>query len=172
MQKVGSEIKSRHDIVVNIHLNNILIQRGLITHEQRWEDWKTVHTAKDEISIETEHCQSDEWRSKGRIRGARLKPDIVWLRSDAGEWRNVVVDVKVTSTDKMNEAFREKDEKYRVWETSETREKKVAKAVKVPIIISLEGAVHKDSVMRWKDFAPDIKVDWVGWPKTSSATLW
>ena len=29
----------------------------------------------------------------------------------------VVVDVKVTSTDKMNEAFKEKDEKYQEWET-------------------------------------------------------
>ena len=33
--------------------------------------------------------------------------------------------------------------------------------VMVPIIISHDGAVHKDSVRRWKEFAPDIKVDWV-----------
>ena len=45
--------------------------------------------------------------------GAKLKPDLVWLRRDAGDkWRKVVVDVKITSTDKMNESFREKDEKY------------------------------------------------------------
>ena len=31
----------------------------------------------------------------------------------------------------------------------------------VPLVISHDGAVHKDSVKRWKNFAPDIKVDWV-----------
>ena len=31
----------------------------------------------------------------------------------------------------------------------------------VPLIISHDGAVHRDSVRRWKSFAPDIKVDWV-----------
>ena len=41
------------------------------------------------------------------------------------------------------------------------KEKKVAMAVMVPLIISHDGAVHKDSVRRRKDFAPDIKVDWV-----------
>ena len=59
---------------------------------------------------------------KGRISGAKLKPDLVWLRRDSGDqWRKVVVDVKVTSADKMNKAFREKDEKCRVWATRETR---------------------------------------------------
>ena len=72
-----------------------------------------------------------------------------------------MVDVKVTSTDDMNKSFKEKDEKYRVWATIETREKKVAKAVMVPLIISHDGAVHKDTIRRWKDFAPDIQVDWV-----------
>ena len=42
----------------------------------------------------------------------------------------------------MNKAFKEKDEKYRVWTTQDTREKKVAKAVMVPIIVSHDGAVH------------------------------
>ena len=32
----------------------------------------------------------------------------------------------------------------------------------VPLIISHDGAVHKDSIRRWKSFAPDIQVDWVG----------
>ena len=65
---------------------------------------------------------------KWRVAGAKLKPDLVWLRRDnGGEWRKVVVDVKVTSTDKMSEAFKEKDEKYREWATWETREKKVGK---------------------------------------------
>ena len=41
------------------------------------------------------------------------------------------------------------------------REKKVVMAVMVPLIISHDGAIHKDSKRRWKDFAPDIKVDWV-----------
>ena len=86
----------------------------------------------------------------------------MWLRRDqGGQWRKVVVDVKVTSTDKLNEAFKEKDEKYRVWATQETRETKVSKAVMVPLIISHNGAVHKDTIRRWKDFAPDITVDWV-----------
>ena len=34
-------------------------------------------------------------------------------------------------------------------------------AVMVPLIISHDGAVHRDSIRRWKDFAPDIAVDWV-----------
>ena len=72
-----------------------------------------------------------------------------------------MVDVKVTSTDQLNKAFREKDEKYREWTTRETRERKVAKVVLVPLIISHDGAVHKDAVKRWKDFAPDINIDWV-----------
>ena len=64
------------------------------------------------------------------------------------------MDVKVTSSDKMNEAFREKDDKYREWATKETQEKKVAKVVMVPLIISHDGAVHRDTVRRWKDFFP------------------
>ena len=62
--------------------------------------------------------RSEEWRHKGRVTGAKLKPDIVKLRHDAeGKWKTVVVDVKVTSTDKMNEAFKEKDDKYSEWAT-------------------------------------------------------
>ena len=45
--------------------------------------------------------------------------------------------------------------------TKETRETKVVKAVMVPIIVSHDGAVHNDTIRRWKDFTPDIKVDWV-----------
>ena len=121
-----------------------------------------VRTARDEITIGTEHWRSDEWKKKGRVTGARLKPDLVWLRREpGGQWRKVVVDVKITSTDKMNEAFKEKDDKYWELATKETLEDKVVKAVMVPLIITHDGAVHKDSVRRWKDFAPDIKVDWV-----------
>ena len=121
-----------------------------------------MRTPRDEITIGTEHWRSDEWRNKGRVAGAKLKPDSVWLRHDSGDqWRKVVVDVKITSTDKMSEAFKEKDDKYRVWATQETREEKVAFAVMVPLIISHDGTIHKVSIKRWKNFAPDIKVDWV-----------
>ena len=160
-RKVSGEINARHDIIVNILLNNILVQRGLISHEQEWEDRKMVRTRTDEITIGTEHWRSDEWKGKGRVAGAKLKPDLVWLRCDGGEWRKVVVDVKVTSTDKMNDAFKEKDDKYREWTAQETREENVAKAVMVPLIITHDGAVHRDTVRRWNDFAKDIKVDWV-----------
>ena len=40
-------------------------------------------------------------------------------------------------------------------------EKKVSKAVMVPLISSHDGAVHRDTIKRWKTFAPDIQVDWV-----------
>ena len=71
--------------------------------------------------------------------GAKLRPDLVWLRRDSGDqWRKVVVDVKVTSTDKMNEAFKENDDKCREWATKEMREKKVVMVVMVPLIISHE----------------------------------
>ena len=43
----------------------------------------------------------------------------------------------------------------------ESGEKKVAQAVIVHLIISINGAIHKDTVKRRIDFAPDIQVDWV-----------
>ena len=82
-RKVAGEINSRHDLVVNILFINILIKRGLITNEQKWEDRKMVKTARDEIAIGTEHWRSEEWKDKGRVAGAKLKPDLVWLRCDA-----------------------------------------------------------------------------------------
>ena len=69
-RKVSAEINARHDNVVNILLNNILVKRGLVSHEQKWEDRKMVRTGRDEITIGTEHWRSDEWRSKGRVAGA------------------------------------------------------------------------------------------------------
>ena len=160
-KRVSGEIITRHDTVVNIILNNVLKQRGLITKELKWEDRKTVRTGRDEITG-TEHVRSEDCEGKGRVAGSKLKPDLVWLRCDSeGQWKKVVVDVKITSTEDMNKAFREKDDKYREWATKDTREKKVANVVMVPLIISHDGAVHKDSVRRWKNFAPDIKVDWV-----------
>ena len=31
----------------------------------------------------------------------------------------------------------------------------------MPLIISLDGAVHRATVKRWNDFVPDVKADWV-----------
>ena len=31
----------------------------------------------------------------------------------------------------------------------------------VPFIISHDGAVHKDTIRRWKDFSRDTTIDWV-----------
>ena len=79
--------------MVNILLNNILVQRKLVTHEQKWEDRTMVRTPTDEITIGTEHWVSEEWKDNGRVTGAKLKPDLVWLRCDSGnEWQKVVVD--------------------------------------------------------------------------------
>ena len=40
--------------------------------------------------------------------GAKLRPDLVRLRRDMDcQWKKVVVDAKVTSTDKMNKAFKQ-----------------------------------------------------------------
>ena len=64
--------------------------------------------------LKSQFLQSDEWKGLGRVAGAKLKPDLVCLRRDSGdEWRKVVVDMIVASTEDMNEAFREKDDKYR-----------------------------------------------------------
>ena len=88
--KVAGEINARHDIVVNILLNNILVRRKLITHEQNWDDRKMVRTETDEITIGTEHWRSDEWKEKGRVAGAKLKPDLVWLRREkGGQWKKL-----------------------------------------------------------------------------------
>ena len=59
-KNVASEINSRHDTVVNILPNIILKQRGLISHEQRWDEMKTNRTANAEITVGTEHPRSDE----------------------------------------------------------------------------------------------------------------
>ena len=68
-----------------------------------------VDMANDFLTIGTEHWRSNEWKEKGRVAGAKLKPDLVWLWKDAGDmWRKVVVDVKVTSTEDLNKAFQEK----------------------------------------------------------------
>ena len=68
-RRVAGEINIRHDIVVNILLNNILVQSGHVTHEQQWDDRKMVRTGRDEITIGTEHWRSDEWKDKGRVAG-------------------------------------------------------------------------------------------------------
>ena len=112
-KKVSNEINNRHDSVVNNLLNNIMIQRGLISNEQKVEDRKMVRTPHNEITVVTEHWRSDEAKCKGRVAGAKLRPDLVWLRCDAGgKLMNVMVDVMVTSTQDMNRAFKDKDDKY------------------------------------------------------------
>ena len=45
-RKVSGEINTRHDIVLDVLLNNIRIKKVLISHEQRWEDRKTVRTPR------------------------------------------------------------------------------------------------------------------------------
>ena len=62
--RMSGEIITRHGIVLNVLLNNILIQRGLISNEQKWEDRKTVRSARDEITVGIEHWVSDEWKEK------------------------------------------------------------------------------------------------------------
>ena len=59
-RKVSMEIHTRHDTVVKILLNNILVQRGVIYHEQKLEDRKTVMSARDEITVGTEHVRSED----------------------------------------------------------------------------------------------------------------
>ena len=98
---------------------------------------------------------------KGSVAGAKPRPDLVWLRRDSGDQWKKVVDVKVISTDQINNAFKEKDDKFREWTTFETWEEKVAKVVMGPLIISHDGSVHRDTVRRWKDIAQGLKVDWV-----------
>ena len=83
-RKESGDINARHDMVVNVLLNNIMIKRKLITREQKWEDRKMVRSENDEITIWTEHWRSDEWMSKGRVPGVKLKSDLVWLMRENG----------------------------------------------------------------------------------------
>ena len=130
--------------MVNILLNNILVQRGLIAHEQKWDDGKMVKTPRDEITIGTEHWRSDEWKGKGRITGAKLKPDLVWLRRDSGvQWKKVVLDVKVTSTDDMNKAKKEKD--HREWATKRDAGEESIEGRDGAPVIAHDGAVHREN---------------------------
>ena len=60
-----------------------------------------MRSENDEATVGTEHWRSDEWKAKGGVTGSQLKPDLIWLRRDSGgDWRKVVVGVKVISTDK------------------------------------------------------------------------
>ena len=120
-EKVNAEINARHDIVGNILVNNIPIQRGLISYVPRWEDLMTVRTDKDEITVGTEHQLSEEWNEQCQVTGVKMRPDLVWVRRDFGRpVEKGLVDVKVTSTDNINNAFKEKDDKYREWTAKET----------------------------------------------------
>ena len=60
----------------------------------------------------------------------------------------------------VNEAFREKVEKYRDWTMKETREKKVSKAVLEPVMVSHDDQSTKNC-QPWKDLSPDIQIDCV-----------
>ena len=62
-KKVSAEINARHDIIVNILLNDILTQR---IDFQRTEvgGQEDGETARDEITIGTKHWRSDEWKEK------------------------------------------------------------------------------------------------------------
>ena len=71
----------------------------------------------------------------------------VWLRADSGgQWRKIVVDVMVISSEEMRKGFKEKDDKYRERTTRETQEKRVMTAVMVPLVVSHDGAMHRDTV--------------------------
>lgn len=59
-------MNNQHDIIVNMLQNNILVERGLASREQKWEDWKMVMADNDDITIGTEHWRSDEWKRKGK----------------------------------------------------------------------------------------------------------
>ena len=83
----------------------------------------------------------------------------------------IVVDVTVRSTDKMNEAFKEKDDKYREWATKDTLEDKVAKAEMVLIIISHEGRSTRTLSRDGKTSLLTSKLIGCGWPRTSCATM-
>ena len=52
--------KPLQDTVVNVFINNTLVQIGLISNEQKWEDLETVGTANDEIFVGTDHPGSEE----------------------------------------------------------------------------------------------------------------
>ena len=54
----------------------------------------------------------------------------------------------------------------------ETREENVTMVVMVPLIISNDEAVHKDTVRRWKDFDPDSLSTECRLHRTCSVTMW
>ena len=83
----------------------------------------------------------------------------------------VLVVVKGTSTEDMNEAFKEKDEKYREWATRETREKKVM-VVMVPLIISHDGSVHVAQSGAVRTSQQTSLSIGSGLPRMCSATTW
>ena len=113
-----------HGIAVNILLNNILVQRGFVTNEQKWEDRKIVRTAKDEISVGTEHWRSEEMKDNWLISGIKQRQDLfdIVLTLDAME--EGFFDVIDTSAKEMRNVFSENDENKGKQTTTETCEKK------------------------------------------------
>ena len=43
-KKESGDVNVRHDMVVNIPMNNIIIERGMISNDQKWDDRKMVMT--------------------------------------------------------------------------------------------------------------------------------
>ena len=68
-KKARCEINERRDIVVNILLNNILVRRGLVTHERRLEERKKAKTAHDESPSERNIGGLTNGRKREELRG-------------------------------------------------------------------------------------------------------
>ena len=149
-RKVTREI-IRHDIVVEVCPNNVLFQRGLIAREQKWKDWKMVHSARGETTIGTEHLRSDEWKGDDRVVGQSLNQ--TWHGFDVtletyGE-RSRLTRFSRQPRTRIKHPRRKTTSTERA--TRGTRDEKVAKAVMAPLIISQDGAVHIDTVGIRKD---------------------
>ena len=84
----------------------------------------------------------------------------------------VVVALKVTSTDKMNEAFKEKDDKYREWATSETRENEVSKVVMCPSSSPVIERSTRTLPGGGRTLLRTSRMTGCGWPRTCSGTMW
>ena len=83
----------------------------------------------------------------------------------------MVVDVKVTSTEKKNKAFRE-NKIPRLGDQRDTRKKKVRKAVVVPIIISHDGTSTKTQSDDGRTLHPTSRSTGCEWHKMSFAIMW
>ena len=90
-KKVNSEINARHDIIVNILLNNILIKRGLIDHEQKWDDRRMVrtpHLTRSPLGPNTGGPTSGERKAESPEQSSSLTlcGSAVTLEVNGGRW--------------------------------------------------------------------------------------